>query len=252
MSAVPEASLTWFLESHDGLPVLVVGGMLEVVSGMALYECVTTLMRRHRAGMLIDVAALSVADAAAVTVFTKIMQEARRWPDVRVLVCAPSASVKPLLSADVLDERLLFASVAAGRTAALAVVPAVAEDLLPVAGAARRARDVITEACLTWDRSELIGPAALVVSELVTNAAVHAHTVMTLTVRLQLCHLHISVVDGSAVHAVHRPLDRRSVGGRGMRLVDAVSAAWGSTSLPTGKAVWSVIDFPHGHPERRS
>ncbi|MBB4693412.1 hypothetical protein [Paractinoplanes abujensis] len=38
---------------------------------------------------------------------------------------------------------------------------------------------------------------------------------MSLTVRLQLCHLHIAVVDGSAVHAVRRPLDPHRAGGRG-------------------------------------
>jgi hypothetical protein len=111
-----------------------------------------------------------------------------------------------------------------------------------VTTAARRARDVIAQACLRWDEPTLIGPAALVGSELVTNAAVHAHTMMTMTVRLQLCHMHIAVFDGSAAHAMHRRPDRHSAGGRGMHLVDGFSAAWGSTSLPTGKVVWSALD----------
>lgn len=247
MSSAPEAPLIWFVETHGGLPVLVVGGTLNEASAEVFYESVMALLQHRRAGLLINVAALSVHDAAALAVFAKIMDEARRWPDVLVLVCAPSAVVKPLLSPDVLDPRLLFADVAAGQTAALAAVPAVSENLTPVPGAPRQARDVIIEACLRWDEPELIGPATLVGSELVTNAVVHAHTMMSMTVRLQPCHLHIAVVDGSAVHAVHWPLDRRNVGGRGMHLVDAVSAAWGSTSLPTGKVVWSVLDRQSDH-----
>jgi anti-anti-sigma regulatory factor len=248
VSPVPQAPLTWFLETHDGLSVLVLGGTLDEVSAKVLYDGVTALLRRRRAGILIDVAALSVATTAGVASFTRIMAEAQRWPDVRVLVCAPSAVVKPHLSADVLDPRLLFADVAAGQAVARAPVPTIVEDLLPVAGAAQRARDLITEACLRWDEPALVGTAALVASELVTNAVVHAHTLMSMTVRLQLCHLHIAVVDGSAAHAVHRPLDRHSAGGRGMHLVDAVSLAWGSTSLPTGKVVWSVLERMNDHP----
>ncbi|HEX5203545.1 MAG TPA: ANTAR domain-containing protein [Actinoplanes sp.] len=38
MSAVPEAPLTWFLETHDGLLVLVVDGTLDEISGKVLYE----------------------------------------------------------------------------------------------------------------------------------------------------------------------------------------------------------------------
>ncbi|GAB2611592.1 hypothetical protein Aab01nite_66950 [Paractinoplanes abujensis] len=247
MAPVSEAPLTWSLETHNGLLVLVVAGTLDEISGESLRAGVMELSRRHRAGMLIDARALSVATAAAVTVFTRIMDEARRWPDVRVLVCAPSAAVAPLLSADVLNPRLLFTSVAAGRTAVRAAVPTITENMLPVLGAARRARDVITEACLRWDEPDLIGSATLVGTELVNNAVVHARTMISMRVRLQLCHLHIAVTDGSAEHAVRRPLNPHHVGGRGIPLVDAFSAAWGSTPLPTGKVVWSVLDRPRDH-----
>jgi hypothetical protein len=43
---------------------------------------------------------------------------------------------------------------------------------------------------------------------------------------------------------VARRAGSAGVGGRGLQLVDAVSAAWGSTALATGKVVWSALDRP--------
>lgn len=247
MSAAGDASLTWHRDLQDGLPVLTLGGTLTMAAGVVLHDAVVTARQRNHAAMLIDVSGLVVDDRDAVAVFARIIAEALRWPDVLVLVCAPTADVTPLLNADVLDPRIVYASLADGRTAALVKVSPVTEDLLPIPGAARQARDVVTEGCVRWDEPGLVGPAALVASELVTNATIHAHTMMTLQLRLRPCHLHIAVFDGSATHAVIRDPGLSNDGGRGLQLVDAVSTAWGSTSLPTGKVVWSALARPNRH-----
>jgi anti-sigma regulatory factor (Ser/Thr protein kinase) len=80
-----------------------------------------------------------------------------------------------------------------------------------------------------------------VASELVTNAAIHAHTMMTIQVSLRPCHVRIAVFDGSDRPAVAGPAGL-SGGGRGLRLVEAVSGAWGSTALPDGKVVWAALN----------
>ncbi|MDG4824971.1 hypothetical protein O7635_24245 [Asanoa sp. WMMD1127] len=81
------------------------------------------------------------------------------------------------------------------------------EQLLPVRGAGRRAREVVTEACLLWDLPPLISPACIAVSELVANGVVHAGTMLTLTVARQGEQLCVAVEDGSPHHpaAGHRP-----------------------------------------------
>ncbi|WP_199510841.1 ATP-binding protein [Nucisporomicrobium flavum] len=79
------------------------------------------------------------------------------------------------------------------------------------------------------------------VSELVSNASMHANTMMTLQIGLRSGHLRIAVFDGSAAHAVARQAGSDGVGGRGLLPVDAVSAAEGSTALDTGKVVWSAL-----------
>jgi anti-anti-sigma regulatory factor len=242
--AVPEVPLTWQLADKNEPAVLSVRGSLNVASGEALHRAMTTALRRGPGQLLIDISAMTVIAADAVRVFARIMEEALRWPAVLALICAPAVEVAALLTAEVLDPRLLFGSVAAGRSAVLSVVPPVSQELSPVFGAARQARDVITDACLRWDEPDLVAPATVVVSELVTNASVHADTTMTLHAQLRQCHLHLAVVDGSRHHAVRRQASADRPGGRGMNLVDAFSAAWGSTLLPTGKVVWSALARP--------
>jgi hypothetical protein len=66
---------------------------------------------------------------------------------------------------------------------------AVLEELLPVPGASRRARNVVTDACLRWDLPNVVGAAAIIISELVSNVVDHAHTVMTIEVAHRDSHL---------------------------------------------------------------
>lgn len=241
MSAFDEVALTWRYDIRDGWRELTFSGTLTEASSESLHNATMELLRQQPAGLLIDLTAVTVTDEGAMLVFARIVAEALRWPDVLVVLCASTGEVRRLLGADTLDPRLVFDSVAAGRSAALASVLTVTEDLLPIMGAARQARNVITDACLRWDEPDLVGAAALVASELVTNAAVHAHTMMTMQVRLRPCHIRVAVFDGSPLSAVARPAGPHSSGGRGLQLVDAVSAVWGSTSLRDGKVVWAAL-----------
>ena len=45
-------------------------------------------------------------------------------------------------------------------------------------GAARQARELVTEACARWELTDLVGPACTIVTELVNNVVVHAQTPM--------------------------------------------------------------------------
>ena len=54
--------------------------------------------------------------------------------------------------------------------------------LPPVARSARAARDLVARTCLDWGCSAQVGAATLVVSELVTNAMLHAGTDLSVSV----------------------------------------------------------------------
>ena len=81
-------------------------------------------------------------------------------------------------------------------------------------------------------------PADLLLSELATNAVVHAGTAFTVDVHVNGT-VRVAVGDGDPAGVVairpSRPLEE---GGRGLALVDALSTDWGVTRTGVGKTVW--------------
>jgi anti-sigma regulatory factor (Ser/Thr protein kinase) len=113
--------------------------------------------------------------------------------------------------------------------------------LEPVAGACRRARELVTDACARWNLPDASGPAALVLSELVGNVVRHAGTPMQVTVTLRRPYLHLAVVDGSSAQAREGGTDLHAEGGRGLLLVRELTQRWGSVPAGQGKAVWAML-----------
>ncbi|MEV5440203.1 SpoIIE family protein phosphatase [Streptomyces sp. NPDC052682] len=87
----------------------------------------------------------------------------------------------------------------------------------------------------------------LVVSELVTNALVHTQGPVRLDLTLAADRLRVTVSDSSP-RAPAKPVvvDWEATGGRGLLLVEAVSASWGSVPVGGGKQVWSELVLTTG------
>ncbi|BDM69120.1 hypothetical protein HEK616_26070 [Streptomyces nigrescens] len=96
----------------------------------------------------------------------------------------------------------------------------------------------------TWGVTEEMDVALLVVSELVTNAIAHTQGEVRLDLTLAADRLRIAVNDASP-RAPVKPasVDWEATGGRGLLLVEAMSASWGSVPLSGGKQVWSEISL---------
>ena len=114
------------------------------------------------------------------------------------------------------------------------------------------ARDFAHRSLLSWSLAPLVEDAEMVVSELVTNAVRHGLPGMrTVVPALQLVllkherRLVVVVTDpGDKVPAVSERCDFDETG-RGLRIVAALSGAWGWAPLVTGgKAVWAAFDLP--------
>ena len=118
-----------------------------------------------------------------------------------------------------------------------------------VADARRWLRGVIS-----WAPSELRELAELVLSELVTNAVLHAPGPLRVSVSRREGCLALEVVDTNPDHlpAIRSYADDATTG-RGLRIVDRLCAAWGVRGLAAGKGVWAVLADP-GEPgaHRRS
>ncbi|MEV5517801.1 SpoIIE family protein phosphatase, partial [Streptomyces flaveolus] len=82
----------------------------------------------------------------------------------------------------------------------------------------------------------------LVVSELVTNALVHTDGTVRLDITLVGARLRVAVADASPRTPVKpTSIGWEATGGRGILLVEAVSATWGTLPVGGGKQVWSEI-----------
>jgi anti-sigma regulatory factor (Ser/Thr protein kinase) len=82
----------------------------------------------------------------------------------------------------------------------------------------------------------------LVVSELATNAVLHAVTPFTVTLELGKGSLLLAVRDRSQASLfgpVAQPVTRPR--GRGLSIVEALSSSWGVTAQADGKSVWALF-----------
>ena len=86
----------------------------------------------------------------------------------------------------------------------------------------------------------LVDPVRLVMSELATNALVHAQTAFTVTLAGLDETVLLTVRDGSLALPARRAAQALDPGGRGLEIVDIVSLGWGTNEDGAGsKAVWA-------------
>lgn len=103
-----------------------------------------------------------------------------------------------------------------------------------------RARRFVVDAIGTDDQ----GPrrdAALLTSELVTNAVAHARTPGKVQVKVERTpgRARVEVYDGSRTEPTFKPLTLDRDSGRGLAIVDAIADAWGVAPVDDhGKVVW--------------
>jgi len=111
----------------------------------------------------------------------------------------------------------------------------------PDPAAVRTARRFVAEA-VAGTSADAVGAAAeLVVTELVTNALLHAHGPVRVRVGVTHDRVRVTVSDGSR-RLPHRPAgDHEGMTGRGLRLVDALTARWGVRRVHDGKSVWAEV-----------
>lgn len=106
------------------------------------------------------------------------------------------------------------------------------------AGSARR----FVETTLSeWDWHDDLEVVKLLVSELVTNAVVHADSDAEVVVQLTPSTLHVEVLDSSFEMPVLRRAAEGDTSGRGLALVETFASAWGVRPLPHGKSVWFEV-----------
>lgn len=117
--------------------------------------------------------------------------------------------------------------------------------LSPDTAAPGHARAWLRERLDTWLLSRHVDDLQLVVSELVTNAVLHARSTVEISVSVGegVIELSVSDTDGRAPE----PRSAGEVwdeGGRGLTLVSALSDDWGVAHRSNGKQIWVRLPTP--------
>jgi CheY-like chemotaxis protein/anti-sigma regulatory factor (Ser/Thr protein kinase) len=107
----------------------------------------------------------------------------------------------------------------------------------------RAARGFMAETLAQWDCGELLDSVNLLVSELVTNAVVHADSEAEVAVVLTSTSLRVEVADNGSGTVQPREAGAFDTSGRGMALVEAMSTRWGTEHRPDGgRVTWFEVE----------
>jgi DNA-binding NarL/FixJ family response regulator len=107
---------------------------------------------------------------------------------------------------------------------------------------AGEARRLVRQALDGWTEEERIEDIVLCVSELVTNAVVHAGSSPRVLVHVRPAVIHVEISDDSETHPVVRGAGPQETSGRGMSILSAYSDRWGSLRRSGGgKTVWFEV-----------
>ncbi|MEV4141761.1 STAS domain-containing protein [Dactylosporangium sp. NPDC049742] len=238
---MPADLLVCDLEHRPPLAYVTVRGTLDPLTAAVLRQAVLKALTGEPAAVLVDLAGVTVADPAALTVFHALSRAAAAWPGAQIVI----HSAAPAVARD-LDS---FAIV---RHTPLAAGPAEAEalaarqegperlgwDVRGLVDGLAEARDVVRAFCRGHGSESVTGHAELVITELLVNAFRHGAAPVTAWVSIRGRYLHLAVRDRApSLPRLSAPAG--SVGG--LMIVEALTVAWGATRTADGKTVWCTL-----------
>ena len=189
-------------------------------------------------GVVVDLEGAGPFSAAAVSMLDEVRRQAPGWPRPALVVCGAAPELAGKLHLPVHD----------GRTSALAHVddrsaaPRRRIGLDHTLDSPCAARAAVVRAVDDLQLEPLSQDLQLVVSELVTNAIRYAEPPVELEIEADEDTVTIAVADGSAGRPEARAQSLDAEGGRGLLLIDLLSAESGVRPEPPGKTVWASFD----------
>jgi hypothetical protein len=245
--AIMSSEVRHLVDSERPFPLVRLAGVLDASTAPGVRALLLDVLAGQPEAIVVDVADLEVGDPLSVGVLRDLNRDTAHWPAARLTLCAFHDrgvwhTAGWSLRADCAGT---FSELGAPRGDRLSV------ELEPMVGAARQARELITEVCAQWERPGLTGSACIVVTEMVNNVVAHAGTSMVVMLAAHGTGMSVAVRDRSGTLPLFTgaPVAPTAYGGRGMLLIDSVASHWGSLALTDGKVVWALLDPEPEKPE---
>ncbi|HET6965393.1 MAG TPA: ATP-binding protein [Acidimicrobiales bacterium] len=103
------------------------------------------------------------------------------------------------------------------------------------------ARAFVADRLSVWEVDQGVDEALLVVSELVSNAVVHARTAVRVRVQYDGVAVRLEVRDENSRLPALAPCPLDATSGRGLMLIGSLSSSWGIEHFGEGKVIWAEI-----------
>lgn len=222
-------------------------GTLDATTYRTLRDIVIDAALKQPPVVIVDVNALRVPAVSAWSVFTSARWHVSVWPDVPVVLASADDDVRKMLCRNGITHHVpVYRAVPEARAACESGTQRRRSRRcarLPfVVSSAALARELVGTWLTAWCRPVMIPLATTVASELVENALLHTESAPSLILECDGDKITVAVEDGSRV-----PAQRTEHAGRGaspvsgLAVVAALSRAWGSTPMASGKTVWAVM-----------
>lgn len=244
----PGPDLSCRVERQSPVALVRLAGTLTVETAPAVRATLLQCLASQPELIVVDVSTLDTDDDIVLSVLPSMASHAAAWPGASLVLGAPG----PQLSA-ALERMAVCRSVPVYPTVEQALASRAgglprrraSQVLKPVPRSLGKARTLVRRACAGWKVDTVTDRAQIVTTELVANALRHAGTQMELTVSLRQRYLHLSVRDDCrAVPRLGGSDDDLGTDGRGLKIVEALAAGWGSTPTENGKVVWATLQLP--------
>jgi anti-anti-sigma factor len=184
--------------TKDGCQVVTLTGSIDLFSVARIQRAILKQLAEQPPAIICDLSRVEAIDPLCAGVFTSIRHPALGWPGTALILCGTQPAVAEiLLQLGVVPRLAMYPSLDQALVNARARPPWVGERLAlgPVPTAARAVRAFVREVCDRWELQELVEPAGLLASELVTSAVVRAGTAAELRIELRGARLQVAVHD---------------------------------------------------------
>ena len=217
-----------------------VRGLLSLRTANDLRDVLLKAAAEQPRGLVCDLSE-AAATREGLTVLHVVADQLADWPSSPMVLVASAPPLVDQLNAIGLPRRMPLVADLAEAVTALRHSPLLllaGTQLLATVDAPAAARAFVSATLTRWQAATIVEGARWVVSELVTNAVVHARTDMTVRVSLAGRRVGLSVADRGKAGAV-----RLDGGSWGLRVVGQLARAWGVLPrLGDGSVVWVVLD----------